>query len=125
MAVCALRGAVTVAENTREAILEATRVMLLDLIEKNGLQAKQVISAWFSATPDLDAAYPAVAARELGWTEAALLCVQEMPVQGSLPLCIRVLVLWDTEKMQGEMKHSYLRGAEVLRPDLAGGRGDS
>ena len=120
MPVCALRGAITVTDNTREVILEATNEMLNDLMVRNGISNEKVISAWFTATPDLDAAPPAAAARELGWTQAALLCVQEMPVMGSLPMCIRVLILWDTEKAQAEMKHSYLRGAVVLRPDLAG-----
>ena len=118
MPVCALRGAITVEKNTREAIYAATREMLQDLSVRNELAKGKIVSAWFTATPDLDAAYPAAAARELGWTEAALLCVQEMPVEGSLPMCVRVLVLHDSEKDQSEMRHSYLRGAAVLRPDL-------
>jgi len=118
MSVCALRGATTVTENSREAILDAAREMLLDLVSRNQLEPDSIVSAWFTATPDLDAAAPAAAARELGWTQAALLCVQEMPVDGSLSMCVRVLVLWNTGKPQAEMKHSYLRGAKVLRPDL-------
>ncbi|MBN1265228.1 MAG: chorismate mutase [Anaerolineales bacterium] len=118
MGLCAIRGAITVETNSRSAILAAAREMLQDLVAKNDLQTDRVVSAWFSATPDLDAAAPAAAARELGWTRAALLCVQEMPVQDSLPMCIRVLVLWDTDKTQAEMQHSYLRDAVALRPDL-------
>jgi len=124
MSICALRGAVTVQENTRESILEAAREMLVDLINKNDIRQEKVVSAWFSATPDLDAAPPAAAARELGWTKAGLLCVQEMPVEGSLKMCVRVLMLWETNKAQSDMQHSYLRGAVVLRPDLVSGSGE-
>jgi chorismate mutase len=79
-----------------------------------------VASVLFTATPDLDAAYPAVAARQLGWTETALLCVQEMAVRGSLPRCIRVLIHWNTDRSQDQLHHVYLREAKRLRPDRAG-----
>lgn len=118
MNLCALRGAITVAENTREAILQASGEMLLALAEENGIAAQDVIAATFSATADLNASYPAEAARDLGWREAGLLCLQEMDVTGALPMCLRVRVLWRTGKEQDQMQHQYLRGAAVLRPDL-------
>ena len=83
------------------------------------MQEKDVASVLFTATPDLDAVYPAVAARQLGWTHTALMCVQEMAVPGSLPRCIRVLVHWNTERAIDEIQHVYLHEARRLRPDLA------
>jgi chorismate mutase len=93
--------------------------MLEALTEANDLEEGQVIAALFSATPDLDAAAPAEAARALGWTQTALHCFQEMAVKGGLPKCLRVTLLWETNRSQPEMKHCYLRGATQLRPDLA------
>ena len=118
MPVRSLRGAITTPDNTRDAILEATTELLVVLIAANDLSTADVISAVFSATPDLDAAYPAEAARALGWTQAGLMCLQEMHVPGSLARCLRVMVLVSTHREQGEMVHCYLRGAESLRPDL-------
>jgi chorismate mutase len=88
----AVRGAITVSENNKEEILLKTRKLLLQLIEKNGLDLQAIISIIFTATRDIDAVYPAVAARELGMTSIPLICCQEMHVKGSLPLCIRVLM---------------------------------
>ena len=121
MSIRAVRGAITASENSREAILAATRELLLALIEANRIDASAVIAATFSVTADLDQAYPAEAARNLEWTEAGLLCVQEMRVQGTLDRCIRVRVLWETERPQSAMKHCYLGGASDLRPDLLEG----
>lgn len=118
MPVRALRGAITVPENTRPALLSAADEMLKALIEANELDSETVISAVFSATPDLTAAYPAEAARNLGWTEVGLLCLQEMAVKGSLSRCLRVLMLVETDLPQSAMRHQYLRGARGLRPDL-------
>ena len=120
MPIRAIRGAITVPENSRTAILEATHALLQALIETNGLSADEVIAATFSVTPDLDQAYPAEAARDLGWTEAGLMCVQEMRVEGGLNRCIRVRVLWETEQPQSAVTHRYLRGAASLRTDLLG-----
>ena len=117
MSIRALRGAITAVENSREAILEATEALLMELTEANGFPAEEVIAATFSVTPDLDQVYPAEAARMLGWTEAALMCVQEMSVEGSLKRCIRVRVLWDTDTPQAELQHRYLREAAGLRED--------
>jgi chorismate mutase len=109
-----------VADNSRAAILEATSGLLVEIITVNQIALEDVTSAIFTATPDLDAAYPAAAARELGWTQTPLLCMQEMHVAGSLRRCIRVLIHWNTEQSPGEIQHVYLRGAQALRPDLMG-----
>ena len=114
-----VRGATTADANTREAILEATRDMLERLIAANGIRQEDVASAIFSTTQDLNAEFPAVAARELGWTEAALLNTHEMAVPGSLPRCIRVLIHWNTTRSASEIVHVYIRGARSLRPDRA------
>ena len=113
-----VRGATTVAENSRAAILEATSGLLIEIITVNQITLEDVASAVFTATPDLDAAYPALAARELGWIQTPLLCMQEMQVTGSLRRCIRVLIHWNTEHTPDEIRHVYLRGAQALRPDL-------
>jgi len=124
MTVCCrgLRGATTVEENSEQAILVATGELLETLIQANALLPEDIASAIFTVTTDLDAAYPARAARELGWTDTALMCANEVPVPGSLPLCIRVLIHCNTTRAQSEMRHIYLRGAAVLRPDLTGGK---
>jgi chorismate mutase len=93
--------------------------LLASLVKANGLDSSEVASAIFTVTPDLSAAFPARAARELGWQSVPLLDAQEIPVPGSLPLCIRVLLHWNTDKAQDEIRHVYLRGAAQLRPDFA------
>ena len=117
----AVRGATTVEENGQAEILEATRELLNEVVTVNRIAIEDVASVIFTATCDLDAAYPAVAARELGWTHTPLLCMQEMNVAGSLRRCVRVLIHWNSECTQGEVLSVYLRGAQVLRPDLMGG----
>jgi chorismate mutase len=114
-----IRGAVCAEDNQADAILSATRALLQRLVAANGLSIDQVASAIFTATPDLDAAYPARAARELGWTQVPLLCMQELAVAGSLPRCIRVLIHWNTDRAPAEIRHVYLGAARALRPDLA------
>jgi chorismate mutase len=114
-----IRGATTVSHNTREAILEATRELLVQLIEANGIDAADVASAIFTTTPDLNAEFPALAARELGWHDTALLCGHEMHVPDSLPRCIRILIHWNTSRRANEIVHIYLRDAQSLRPELA------
>ena len=120
MPIRAIRGAITAPENTREAILEASSELLQAIIEANDLHPNEVIAATFSVTQDLSRAYPAEAARRLGWAEAALMCVQEMQLEGALDHCIRVRVLWEPDRLQSEVKHRYMRGAADLRKDLAG-----
>ncbi len=119
MLVRAIRGAITVPENTREAILEGTRELLVEIIKRNSVEIEDLISIIFTATNDLNAAFPAVAARELGITDVSLMCTNEIDVPGSLRQCIRVLVHFNTVKANSEINHVYLKGATVLRPDLS------
>ena len=113
-----VRGATTAAANTPEAILSATRELLETLVAANDLAPSDLASAIFTMTPDLNAAFPARAARDLGWTEVALLCTHEMEVPGGLPRCIRVLLHWNTDKAASEVTHVYLKEARSLRPDV-------
>lgn len=112
-----IRGATTTDANTSEAILQATRELLVMLIEANDLDSADVGSVIFTTTPDLNADFPALAARQLGWHDVALMCGHEMQVPGALPKCIRILIHWNTPKSQSEIKHVYIRGARHLRPD--------
>lgn len=113
-----VRGATTVDRNDREEILTATRQLLALMVRRNGIQKEDVASAVFTTTPDLDAEFPALAARQLGWLEVPLLCTHELAVPGSLPRCVRVLVHWNTDVPQHEIQHIYIRDAVRLRPDL-------
>ena len=116
MLVCrGIRGATTTQENIDTAIYAATRELLAQLIDANQIDEENVAAAYFTVTTDLDAAYPAAAARQLGWNSTALMCSTEIPVPGSLPRCIRVMVLYNTEKSQLEMVNIYLNGTDVLR----------
>jgi len=99
-------------------MLTATRQMLALMIRRNGIDSTDVASAVFSTTVDLDAEFPALAARQLGWLEVPLLCGHEIDVPGSIRRCIRVLVHWNTDKTQSEVVHVYIKEAERLRPDL-------
>lgn len=114
-----VRGATTVEANTRDAILAGATELLNRMIDDNGMREEDVASVIFSVTPDLDATYPAAAARELGWHSTALFCCREIPVARSPAMCIRVLVHCNTARTQGEVRHVYLHGARSLRPDLA------
>ena len=118
MAVRGIRGATTVEANTREQIVARTMELLESLMAKNGTAIEDVASAVFSVTDDLNAEFPAVAARKLGWIYTPLFCTREIPVPKSLPLCVRVLLHVNTERRQEEMIHLYLHDAEKLRPDL-------
>ncbi|HIP97422.1 MAG TPA: chorismate mutase [Anaerolineae bacterium] len=114
-----IRGATSVEANDAGAIITATRELLEHIVAANNLAVEDVVSVIFTATPDLNAAYPARAAREMGWVHVPLLCMQEMNVAGSLPSCIRVLVLWNTDRPPAQIRHVYLGRARALRPDLA------
>lgn len=114
-----VRGATTVQENSRDAILLATRQMLALMIRRNEIESTDLASAVFTVTKDLDAEFPALAARQLGWLEVPLLCGYEISVEGSLPMCIRVLLHWNTEKPQQDIHHVYIHDAQKLRPDLS------
>ncbi|MGI6706856.1 MAG: chorismate mutase [Clostridia bacterium] len=124
MTISAVRGAITVESNTRENILQATRELLIGMIKRNELEISDVISVIFTCTKDLTAVYPAVAARELGMKYTALFCCQEMDVDGSLPMCIRVLMHVSSNKDQMRMQHIYLREAKTLRMDLVHENGE-
>jgi chorismate mutase len=117
-----IRGATTAGRNDAGAIVEATSELLAELIHLNRIDAEEVAFAYFTTTPDLDAEFPALAARELGWVDVPLLCGRELAVKPpnprGVPHCIRVLVLYNTEKRQKEMRHSYLRGARAIKRDL-------
>jgi chorismate mutase len=113
-----IRGAITVNSNTKEEILNATKELLNNIIEANKLSSDEIVSILFTCTRDLDEAYPAVAARDIGITKAALMCVQEMYVKGSLTMCIRVMLQIQSDRTQTACKHIYLKNAAALRPDL-------
>jgi chorismate mutase len=112
-----VRGATTADANTAPAILEATRDLLERLVSANGMEAEDIASVWFTTTPDLNAEYPALAARQLGWHDTALMCSHEMAVPHGLKACIRVLIHWNTTRSMREIQHIYIRGAVNLRPD--------
>jgi chorismate mutase len=114
-----IRGATTVEHNDREEILSATTELLQLMIRQNDLQVEDIASAIFSLTEDLDAEFPAVAARTLGWTEVPLMCTREIPVPGSLSKCIRVLLHVNTTRSLAEIQHIYIRKAVNLRPTFA------
>jgi chorismate mutase len=114
-----VRGATTADSNSRDDILAATRQLLALLIRINGIEAEYVASAVFSLTHDLDAEFPALAARQLGWIDVPLLCTYEVDVPGSLRRCVRVLIHWNTDKPQRDIRHVYVKEAERLRPDIS------
>lgn len=119
MSVVAIRGGITVDNNTEYDIINNTKKLITAIEEANNIDREKVISIIFSSTKDLDAAYPAKAARKLGYTEAGLMCFGEMDVANSLPKCIRVMILYNDNICQDEIKHIYLKGAKKLRPDLS------
>jgi len=115
-----IRGAITASANDSRAIVAATDALLRAMIDANGIAAEDIAAVFFTTTPDLNAEFPAAAARALGWHKVPLLCSHEMNVPGRLPACIRVLMLVNTDKPQDAVRHVYLEGAERLRPDLSG-----
>lgn len=113
-----VRGATTVDENEAGQIADRAAELLRLLAGSNAMSADDVASAIFTVTPDLDAAFPAVAARSVsGWERVALLCSREIPVPGAPPRCIRVLILWNTDRPAAEIRHAFLHGARALRPE--------
>lgn len=113
-----IRGATTVESNTVEAILEATRELLEAMLKANEIDVEYVASAFFTTTLDLNAEFPALVAREVLGPNVALMCGHEMNKPGALPMCLRILVHVNTDKALKDLKHVYLRGARVLRPDI-------
>ena len=115
-----IRGANNVSEDTPNAILAATRELLLAIVDANpSLYPEDIASIFFTTTHDLCSTHPALAARQLGWVDVPLLCAQEIPVPDSLPRIIRVLLHWNTDDPQREVRHVYLHEASQLRPDVA------
>ena len=115
MPVRGIRGATTVPSNKKEEIIAATKELLSEIAKRNRIRVEDIASVIFSVTEDLNAEFPAVAARELGWNETPLLCTREIDVPGSLPKCVRILLHVNMDKKQKEAEHIYLRGAVSLR----------
>ena len=114
-----IRGATTADANTSEDILRATRELLALMIRLNGIKPQDVASAIFSTSTDLNAEFPALAARQFGWTDVALMCYHELDVPGSLRRCVRILLHWNTDVAANEIVHVYIKEAKNLRPDLS------
>lgn len=115
----AIRGATTVKANEKQEILDATGELLREMVAQNGIVKEDIISILFSMTTDLNAVFPAVAAREMGWDRIAMMSSHEIDVPGSLKGCIRVLMHVNTDKRNDELRYIYLKEARVLRPDLS------
>ena len=115
-----VKGATTTKGTSARDVLDATEELLLKLIQVNSIEQDDVASVQFSTSPDLNAEFPAVAARErLGWNDVPLMCNHEMARPGALTRCKRILILWNTNKVQNEIMHLYLHDAAKLRPDLS------
>jgi chorismate mutase len=112
-----VRGATTVESDERETVLRATRELLALMIHLNDIHKEDVASAIFTTTPDVSSAFPATAARQLGWLDVPLMCAHEIDVAGSVTMCIRVLLHWNTDRPQAAIQHVYLKEAQRLRPD--------
>ena len=119
MTVRAIRGAVQVDANERAAILEGSTDLVTEVMARNNLDTDDVISVLFTATPDLTAEFPALAARKIGFQDVPLLCASEIDVPGALPRVVRLLMHVETGKPRSELQHVYLRGAAALRLDIA------
>jgi chorismate mutase len=122
LSVRGIRGATTAAANTAEAITEATEELLRELVRLNDLDATEIAFAYFTTTHDLTAEFPALAARRLGWLDVPLLCGHDMDVQQpnprGVPMCVRIMLLYNTPRPQSAMRFAYLRGAEAIKVDL-------
>lgn len=114
----AVRGATTVDEDTREQIIERVVELLEAMMEANRVHHDDLISVWFTATPDIHSMFPAEAARKIGWGDVPLLCAQELDIAGATPRVVRVLAHLTSERSRSELHHIYLHGARSLRDDL-------
>lgn len=117
-----IRGATTIEKDNEEELLKGTMELIREITAANSLDKDKVTAIFFSCTRDITAAYPAKAARHMGFTDVPLMCFQEMHVEGSLQKCIRLCVFYDGEIHKKDVRHIYLRGAAQLRPDLANGK---
>lgn len=116
-----IRGAITIESDTMENVLSSTRKLLDAILASNpDLKPTDIASVIFTVTEDITSAYPALAARQMGWDHVPMICAREIPVDGSLPHCIRTLINWNTDRDQTDIQHEYLLKASVLRPDLTG-----
>lgn len=114
----AFRGAITVSANDKDEILAKTAELYKEIVAKNSLNSEDFVCIFFSLTPDLDAVFPARAVRESGVTNVPLMCMAEIPVEGALEKCVRILILSNSEKNLDEITHIYMGDAVKLRPDL-------
>ncbi|ASU57602.1 MULTISPECIES: chorismate mutase [Nocardiopsis] len=119
MAVRAIRGAVQVDADEREQVLEATAELVSEVMRRNSLGTDDVISVLFTATPDLNSEFPALAARKLGFSDVPLMCATEIAVPHALPRVVRLMAHVETDRPRSELQHVYLRGAQALRLDIA------
>lgn len=119
MSVRAMRGAIQLEVDERDHLLDGVRALFQEMLAANGLDQDDLVSLFFTATPDLVSEFPAVAARELGVTDVPMMCAQELDIAGSLPRVVRILAYAETELSKREIKHVYLGGAAALRRDLA------
>jgi len=126
MPVRGIRGAINVASNTKKEILSRSRELLEAMVRANRIQAADVATAIFTLTPDLDAEFPAIAARQMGWTDVPLMCAGELGVRGGMKKVVRILLLVNTNTPASKIRHQYLGDTPRLRPDLAkkGPKGD-
>ncbi|MCL0031154.1 MAG: chorismate mutase [Dehalococcoidia bacterium] len=119
MKIHGVKGAITVQDNSAEAIMQASAELLEELIRRNNINQEDVAAVFFTTSPDLTAEFPARAARErIKWDNVPLMCSHEMHKNGALQKCIRILIMWNTNLMQNEISHAYLRDASILRPDI-------
>lgn len=119
MKICSVRGAITIEENTRECIIKNSEILLKEVLKQNDIQNENIINMIFSATKDVTKAYPAIATRNLGITDCPIMCTQELNIENSLPMCIRVMITFYTDKSKKDINHIYLKEAKKLRPDIA------
>lgn len=122
MNIYSIRGAITIEENTKENIVENTEYLLNEIIEKNNIDKNNIINIVFSTTNDVTKAYPAIATRNIGITDCAIMCLQEMYVENSLKMCIRVMITANLDVEKKNIKHIYLKDAKKLRPDISLGK---
>ena len=118
MNICSIRGAITIEENTKENIVTNTETLLKEILTQNNINKDDIINIIFSATKDVTKAYPAIATRNLGITDCAIMCLQEMYVEDSLSMCIRIMLTANVDLKKQDIKHIYLKEAKRLRPDI-------
>ena len=118
--VLALRGAITLERDEKDHLLERVQRLLREMLERNEVDHDDLISILFTATSDVHAAFPALAARQMGLGDVPLICAQELEIEGGMPLCIRILMHLQTTRTRSELHHVYLEDARSLRDDLPG-----